>query len=122
MCYNIIKIKRADKLLKNREKELVMRTKLITLKEITREDLNLITILDIQSETVYDYAEEFFFFFENAKACFSMLAAHDYTAAEILGYSEGAQEKIRYRLMIDTLNRLIEDGFIICYTHAEALD
>ena len=99
-----------------------MRTKLITLKEITRENLNLITILDIQSETVYDYAEEFFTFNENAKACFSMLAAHDYTAAEILGYSKGAQEKIRYRLMIDTLDRLIEDGFIICYTHAEALD
>ena len=99
-----------------------MRTKLITLKEITRENLNLITILDIQSETVYDYAEDFFIFNENAQACFSMLAAHDYTAAEILGYSERAQEKIRYRLMIDTLNRLIEDGFIICYTHAEVLD
>lgn len=99
-----------------------MRTKLITLKEITREDLNLITILDIQSETVYDYAEEFFTFNENAKACFSMLATHDYTAAEILGYSKEVQEKIIHRLMIDTLDRLIEDGFIICYDDVEVLD
>ena len=99
-----------------------MRTKLITLKEITREDLNLITILDIQSEIIYDYAEEFFTFNENAKACFSMLATHDYTAAEILSYSKEMQEKIRYRLMIDSLDRLIKDGFIICYTHAEVLD
>lgn len=99
-----------------------MRTKLITLKEITREDFNLITILDIQSEIVYDYAEEFFTFNDNAKACFSMLANKDYSVSEILDYSKEVQEKIRYRLMIDTLDRLIEDGFIICYTHAEVLD
>lgn len=99
-----------------------MRTKLITLKEITREDLNFITILDIQSEIIYDYAEEFFTFNENAKACFSMLANQDYSVAEILDYSKEVQEKIRYRLMIDTLDRLIYDGFIICYTSAEVLD
>ena len=99
-----------------------MRTKLITLKEITREDLDFITILDIQSETVYDYAEEFFTFNENAKACFSMLATYDYTAADILSYSKEIQEKIRYQLMIDTLDRLIEDGFIICYDDVEVLD
>lgn len=99
-----------------------MRTKLITLKEITREDFNLITILDIQSEIVYDYAEEYFEFNEIAKNCFSMLANREYSAAEILSYSKEVQEKIRYRLMIDSLDHLIEDGFILCYTHAEVLD
>ena len=99
-----------------------MRTKLITLKEITRENLNLITILDIQSETIYDYAEEFFTFNENAKACFSMLAAHDYTVAEILSYSKEIQEKSRYRLMIDSLDLMMADGFIICHTGLEVLD
>ena len=92
------------------------------IKEATRENISEIRILDIQSATIYESAMEFFQCNKNAKDCFAMLANKDYTAAEILSYSKEIQEKSRYRLMIDTLDRLIEDGFIICYTGLEILD
>ena len=99
-----------------------MRTKLIRPEVITIENFHHITVLDIQSETFYENAEEFFIFDENAKACFSMLAAHDYTAAEILNYSKEEQEEIKYQLMIDSLDRLKDDGFILYYTTVKELD
>ena len=122
VCYNIIKIRGADKPTEQSKGIKVMRTKLTTVKEITRAIFSDITIFDIQSATIYDSAMEFFQYNKNAKECFAMLAAHDYTVAEILSYSKEIQEKSRYRLMIDTLDRLIEDGFIICYTGLEVLD
>ena len=99
-----------------------MRTKLTTVKEITRTIFSDISIFDIQSATIYESPIGFFQDNKNAKDCFAMLANQDYTAAEILSYSKEIQEKIRYRLMIDTLDRLIKDSFIICYTGLEVLD
>ena len=121
-CYNIIKIRELINR-QNRVKEFkVMKIKLMKIKEATRENISEIRILDIQSATIYESAIVFFQENKNAKDCFAMLANQDYTAAEILSYSKEIQEKIRYRLMIDTLDRLIEDGFIICYTGLEVLD
>ena len=121
-CYNIIKIRELINR-QNRVKEFkVMKIKLMKIKEATRENISEIRILDIQSATIYESAREFFQYNKNAKECFAMLAAHDYTVAEILSYSKEIQEKSRYRLMIDTLDRLIEDDSIICYTGLEILD
>ena len=122
MCYNIIKIRGADKPTEQSKGFKVMKIKLLKIKEATRENISEIRILDIQSATIYESAIVFFQENKNAKDCFAMLANQDYTAAEILSYSKEIQEKIRYRLMIDTLDRLIEDGFIICYTGLEVLD
>ena len=122
ICYNISTVRELINR-QNRVKEFkVMKIKLMKIKEATRENISEIRILDIQSATIYESAMEFFQCNKNAKDCFAMLANKDYTAAEILSYSKEIQEKSRYRLMIDTLDRLIEDGFIICYTGLEILD
>ena len=99
-----------------------MKIKLMKIKEATRENISEIRILDIQSATIYESAMEFFQCNKNAKDCFAMLANQDYTAAEILSYSKEIQEKSRYRLMIDSLDLMMADGFIICYTGLEVLD
>ena len=99
-----------------------MRTKLIRPEIIKIEDFEDIKVLDIHSETIYENVEEFFIFDENAKACFSMLAAQDYTTAEILSYSKEVQEEIKHQLMIDSLYRLKDDGFILYYTYVQELD
>lgn len=122
LCYNIIKIRGADKPLKQRKGSKVMKTKLTTVKEITRAIFSDITILDIQSATIYDSATEFFQYSKNAQDCFKMLANQDYTADEILNYTPEVQRKIRYRLMIDSLDLMMADGFIICYTGLEVLN
>ena len=51
-----------------------------------------------------------------------MLAKQDYTVDEILNYTPEVQCKIKYRLMIDSLDLMMTDGFIICYTGLEVLD
>ena len=122
MCYNIIKIRGADKPLKQRKGSKIMKTKLTTVKEATRENIFDISILDIQSATIYESAIVFFQENKNAQDCFAMLANKDYTANEILGYTPEVQRKIKYRLMIDSLDLLMADGFIICYTGLEVLD
>ena len=122
LCYNIIKIRGADKPLKQRKGSKVMKTKLTTVKEITRAIFSDITIFDIQSATIYDSAMEFFQYNKNAKDCFAMLAKQDYTVDEILNYTSEVQRKIKYRLMIDSLSLMMTDGFIICYTGLEVLD
>ena len=122
MWYNIIKIRGADKPLKQRKGFKVMKTKLMKIKEATRENISEIRILDIQSATIYESAIVFFQENKNAKDCFAMLANQDYTANEILGYTPEVQRKIKYRLMIDSLDLMIADGFIICYTGLEVLD
>lgn len=99
-----------------------MKTKLMTVKEITEAIFSDITILDIQSATIYDSAMEFFKYSKNAKDCFAMLANQDYTVGEILNYTPEVQHKIKYRLMVDTLDLMRADGFIICYTGLEVLD
>ena len=99
-----------------------MKTKLTTVKEITRATFSEISIFDIQSATIYDSAIVFFQENKNAQDCFKMLANQDYTADEILGYTPEVQRKIKYRLMIDSLDLMIADGFIICYTGLEVLD
>lgn len=99
-----------------------MRTKLIRPQEITIEDFEDIKVLDIHSETIYENVEEFFIFDENAKACFSMLASQNYTTSEILNYSKEEQEEIKCNLMLDTLYRLRDDGFILYYTYVQELD
>ena len=99
-----------------------MKTKLMTVKEITRAIFSDISILDIQSATIYDSATEFFQHSKNAKDCFAMLANQDYTADEILNYTPEVQRKIRYQLRIDSLDQLRADGFIICYSGLEMLD
>ena len=122
MCYNIIKIRGADKPHKQRKGSKIMKTKLTTVKEITRATLSEISIFDIQSATIYDSAIVFFQENKNAQDCFKMLANQDYTADEILNYTPEVQRKIKYRLMIDSLDLMIADGFIICYTGLEVLD
>ena len=122
MCYNIIKIRGADKPLKQRKGSKVMKTKLMKIKEATRENISEISILDIQSATIYESAIVFFQENKNAQDCFAMLANQDYTADEILNYTPEVQRKIRYRLMIDSLDLMMADGFIICYTGLEVLD
>ena len=99
-----------------------MKTKLTTVKEITRAIFSDIAILDIQSATIYDSAMEFFQYSKNAQDCFKMLANQNHTADEILGYTPEVQRKIKYRLMIDSLALMMADGFIICYTGLEVLD
>lgn len=99
-----------------------MRTKLIRPNEITREDFEDIKVLDIQSETIYENAEEFFIFNEMAKDCYAMLTNLVYSATEILSYSKEEQEEIKYELMIDSLYRLKNDGFILYYIYAQELD
>ena len=99
-----------------------MKIKLTTVKEITRAIFSDITIFDIQSATSYDSVMEFFQCNKNAKDCFAMLAKQDYTVDEILNYTPEVQCKIKYRLMIDSLNLMMADGFIICYTGLEVLD
>lgn len=99
-----------------------MKTKLTTVKEITRAIFSDITILDIQSATIYDSAMEFFQYSKNAKDCFAMLANQDHTVDEILNYTPEVQRKIKYRLMIDSLDLMMADGFIICYTGLEVLN
>lgn len=122
LCYNIIKIRGADKPLKQRKGSKVMKTKLTTVKEITRATFSEISIFDIQSATIYESAIVFFKENKNAQDCFKMLANQDYTADEILGYTPEVQRKIKYRLMIDSLDLMIADSFIICYTGVEVLD
>ena len=122
LCYNIIKIRGADKPHKQRKGSKVMKTKLTTVKEITRAIFSDITIFDIQSATIYDSAMEFFKENKNAKDCFAMLANQDYTVDEILNYTPEVQRKIKYRLMIDSLDLMMSDGFIICYTGLEVLN
>ena len=99
-----------------------MRTKLMKIKEATRENISEISILDIQSATIYESAIVFFQENKDAQDCFAMLANQDYTADEILGYTPEVQRKIKYRLMIDSLDLMMADGFIICYTGLEVLD
>ena len=54
ICYNIIKIRELINR-QNRVKEFkVMKTKLIKIKEATRENISEIRILDIQSATIYE--------------------------------------------------------------------
>ena len=122
LCYNIIKIRGADKPHKQRKGSKVMKTKLTTVKEITRANISEISIFDIQSATIYESAIVFFEENKNAQDCFAMLANQDYTANEILGYTPEVQRKIRYQLMIDSLDLMMADGFIICYTGLEVLD
>ena len=122
MCYNIIKIRGADKPHKQRKGSKVMKTKLTTVKEITRAIFSDITIFDIQSATIYDSAMEFFKENKNAQDCFAMLANQNHTADEILNYTPEVQHKIKYRLMIDSLDLMMADGFIICYTDLEVLN
>ena len=122
MCYNIIKIRGADKPHKQRKGSKVMKTKLTTVKEITRANISEISIFDIESATIYDSAIVFFTENKNAKDCFAMLANQDYTLDEILNYTPEVQRKIRYRLMIDSLDLMKADGFIICYTGLEVLE
>ena len=122
LCYNIIKIRGADKPHKQRKGFKVMKTKLTTVKEITRAIFSDISIFDIQSATIYESAIVFFKENKNAQDCFKMLANQDHTADEILGYTPEVQRKIKYRLMIDSLDLMIADGFIICYTGLEVLD
>ena len=122
LCYNIIKIRGADKPHKQRKGSKVMKTKLMKIKEATRENISEISILDIQSATIYESATVFFKENKNAQDCFAMLANQDYTADEILGYTPEVQRKIKYRLMIDSLDLMMADGFIICYTGLEVLD
>ena len=99
-----------------------MRTKLIAIEEITRENFDDISILDLVSGTQYDSAMEFFEYDKNADDCFTMIANHDYRADEILRSPSEVQTEIRNRIMIDTLNKLIFDHFIICYDDFEVLD
>ena len=99
-----------------------MKTKLTTVKEITRANISEISIFDIESATIYDSAIVFFTENKNAKDCFAMLANQDYTVDEILNYTPEVQRKIKYRLMIDSLDLMMADGFIICYTGLEVLD
>ena len=99
-----------------------MKTKLTPVKEITRAIFSDISIFDIQSATIYESAIVFFKENKNAQDCFAMLANQDYTANEILNYTPEVQRKIRYRLMIDSLDLMMADGFIICYTGLEVLD
>ena len=121
-CYNIIKIRELINR-QNRVKEFkVMKIKLMKIKEATRENISEIRILDIQSATIYESAMEFFQCNKNAKDCFAMLAKQDYTVDEILNYTPEVQRKIKYRLMIDSLDLMMADGFIICYTGLEVLD
>ena len=122
LCYNIIKIRGADKPHKQRKGSKIMKTKLTTVKEITRATFSEISIFDIQSATIYDSAIVFFQENKNAQDCFKMLANQDYTADEILSYTPEVQRKIKYRLMIDSLDLMMADGFIICYTGLEVLD
>ena len=122
LCYNIIKIRGADKPNKQRKGIKVMKTKLMKIKEATRENISEISILDIQSATIYESAIVFFEENKDAQDCFAMLANQDYTANEILGYTPEVQRKIRYQLMIDSLDLMMADGFIICYTGLEVLD
>ena len=122
MCYNIIKIRGADKPHKQRKGSKVMKTKLTTVKEITRATFSEISIFDIQSATIYDSAIVFFQENKNAHDCFKMLANQNYTADEILNYAPEVQRKIKYRLMIDSLDLMVADGFVICYTGVEVLD
>ena len=98
------------------------RTKMVIAKKITRENFHCITVLDIQSEIFYESAKEFFIFNENAKKCYAMLVNQNYTAADILSYSKEEQEEIKYKLMLDSLNLLKEDGFILYYTHTQELN
>lgn len=99
-----------------------MKTKLMTVKEITRTNISDISIFDITSATIYDSVTIFFEENKNAKDCFAMLANKDYAVYEILNYTPEVQRKIKYRLMIDSLNLMMADGFIICYTGSEILD
>ena len=99
-----------------------MRTKLVAIKEITRENLEDISIFDFPSATCYDSAEEFFQYNENFQDCFTMIANHDYKGNEILKYPLVAQTEIINRIMIDSLNKLIFDHIIICYDDVEMLD
>ena len=99
-----------------------MKTKLMKIKEVTRENISEISILDIQSATIYESPIVFFQENKNAKDCFVMLANQDYTVEEILGYTPEVQRRIKYRLMIDSLDLMMADGFIICYTGLEVLD
>ena len=99
-----------------------MKIKLLKIKEATRENISEISILDIQSATIYESAIVFFEENKNAQDCFAMLANQDYTANEILGYTPEVQRKIRYQLMINSLDLMMADGFIICYTGLEVLD
>ena len=122
LCYNIIKIRGADKPRKQRKGSKVMKTKLMKIKEATRENISEISILDIQSATIYESAIVFFEENKNAQDCFAMLANQDYTANEILNYTPEVQRKIKYQLMIDSLDLMMADGFIICYTGLEVLD
>ena len=122
LCYNIIKIRGADKPYKQRKGIKVMKTKLMKIKEATRENISEISILDIQSATIYESAIVFFQENKNAQDCFAMLAKQDYTVDEILNYTPEVQCKIKYRLMIDSLDLMMADGFIICYTGLEVLN
>ena len=122
MCYNIIKIRGADKPTEQSKGFKVMKIKLLKIKETTRENISEIRILDIQSATIYESAIVFFEENKNAQDCFKMLANQDYTADEILNYTPEVQRKIRYQLMIDSLDLMMADGFIICYTGLEVLD
>ena len=70
-----------------------MKIKLLKIKEATRENISEISILDIQSATIYESAIVFFQENKNAKDCFAMLAKQDYTVDEILNYSKEIQEK-----------------------------
>ena len=99
-----------------------MKIKLMKIKEATRENISEISILDIQSATIYESATVFFQENKNAQDCFAMLANQDYTANEILGYTPEVQRKIKYRLMIDSLDLMMAVGFIICYTGLEILN
>ena len=122
LCYNIIKIRGADKPTEQSKGFKVMKIKLLKIKETTRENISEIRILDIQSATIYESAMEFFQYNKNAKDCFAMLANQDYTANEILSYTPEVQRKIKYQLMIDSLDLMMADGFIICYSGLEVLD
>ena len=99
-----------------------MKTKLMKIKEATRENISEISIFDIQSATIYESTIGFFEENKNAQDCFAMLANQDYTANEILNYTPEVQRKIKYQLMIDSLDLMMADGFIICYTGLEVLD
>ena len=122
MCYNIIKIRELINR-QNRVKEFkVMKIKLMKIKEATRENISEIRILDIQSATIYESAIVFFKENKKAQDCFAMLAKQDYTVDEILNYTPEVQCKIKYRLMIDSLDLMMTDGFIICYSGLEVLN
>ena len=94
-----------------------MKIKLLKIKEATRENISEIRILDIQSATIYESAIVFFQENKNAKDCFAMLTNKDYTSDEILNYTPEVQ-----RIMIDSLDLMMADGFIICYTGLEVLN